>query len=1149
MKDRRQSMWGVLILTVLLLAAVSCEQSTTSPSGTTTQQTNNNDQVAAVSLSTDEPLIINYLGLEDSLIITATAVDEGQVGVENAVVAFSIVTGRGAISRVDNATDASGKIRAKYRVTLSDAQETVTIMARVNGKEALRTVEIVPRDVRLSMRPAKRDFKVALGAEASVDLTLTVSDLAGVGVVGIPVRVERTGVQIWQGDEQNGQFIDDTGHTVNPLLTPVTTTDASGSAVSTLTLNPVTRKVKVYVRASINVPGSQKGIQSKDSGSLRERLRGLFQPVGNPVIAGNGRIEGVAASITSVIDSVVINPYEGSVSRIYLWVEPEHLVVPRNQIGVATVYAVAFDHNNNGIRDLQIPFILTDEADGLAGVLSQTQFTDSTGEAKSTLRTNRQYGNWRITALYPDDPERSETTYINVEEAPEEQYFFDMVAYPRSIQADNGITTSTVNIRLYDQDNIAVAGDTVYIAATFGYIQSRVLTDSTGRYTAPFTDIGIVAQDPPARVTAIYRKNGVTLASRSVNITIDPVARPSKLRLYGPTTPLTVHPTDSIAVTVRVLDEYEDPVQNGTPVFFADPTLGHFSPAVDSTNNNIARSYYFWGTHAENSIELAAYTIFDPIEAPMDTFWSYDEYPHFFVNILPGRAAFIRSLLAARSTMSPDDPTPNLITCTVVDSFNNPVSENVGVQFSTDKGTITPSASTGPNGQAIAWFSAGAQSGLARIQANLNSILDSAQVFVNIQSGSAISIQLSTNIPGTDSTVTSIQVAGTGGNETAIVYARVLDSGGNPVDEASVNFWLYDSPLPRGRDSVAVRMNGSDGSDSINVNSPNYSPGGYWDHINNRGRPFETVRTNAGRAQVPISAGSNKGIIVLKAWVYLDQAHLDSVVAAFSGLQVVAGPPNSVDVDVNMDGEDGMGATWELEVSARVQDARGNNVADNYAVIFGSDDGFGNDDDRIHIEESYVGSENKAGDPSPGVAYTILTYNSEFINQTVTIYAEVQTPTGMADDRFTFRLPIQDAQGLMYTNLLNWNYPIRNDEPDVIDNIAEFYIACYVSDGHDHYVNGQEVRFLTNKGKYYHTRAGGANRWVVGNYADTDITGSTSPRPNPPTNDGWASLWLVITLAEGFPEPVAETTAQASCVIIGYRDATVEPIVLNLYNP
>jgi len=77
MKDRRQSMWGVLILTVLLLAAVSCEQSTTSPSGTTTQQTNNNDQVAAVSLSTDEPLIINYLGLEDSLIITATAVDEG----------------------------------------------------------------------------------------------------------------------------------------------------------------------------------------------------------------------------------------------------------------------------------------------------------------------------------------------------------------------------------------------------------------------------------------------------------------------------------------------------------------------------------------------------------------------------------------------------------------------------------------------------------------------------------------------------------------------------------------------------------------------------------------------------------------------------------------------------------------------------------------------------------------------------------------------------------------------------------------------------------------------------------------------------------------------------------------------------------------
>lgn len=1162
MNRRRHNLWGVLLLVTLLLAAVSCEKGSTSPPNQGGQGTTvNNAAVRTVTLTADRSIIRNYLGKTDQLTLTANALDIGSVGVENATVSFQIISGPGSIQLIDDVTNAAGVMQATYEVTLNRQEvQTVTIEAESNGQRATITLEIVPRDVLLSMRISKNNFLVPIGEGDSTNVILTVSDTSGVGVEGIPIRIERIKTRIY--DDNAGEFIDDTNRRINALLTPVIQTGPLGSATSTLTLNPVLEQVEIIIKATISLPPVNKGVQSKGNADLRSRIRGFFHRNGEDGInvAGFGGAHGIAESDTVAIDTIRIGPYENEISDMTLWIDPDHLVVPQNQASVANISAIVYDENHVGIRNLSINFSVENIDGGETGVISNVTATDSTGTATAILNTNRKYGNWRVTARFSEDPEDVRTSDIFIEQAPPVSYTFDMVAFPQSIYADMGITTSNISIRLVDQDDIAVVGDTIYVAATDGFMQSRVVTDSTGRFSGRFYDIGLVAQDPPARVTAYYRKNGVTLAQRSVNIIIDPVARPTMLRMFGPTNPLTVNPVDSIQVTVRVQNENNEPVQDGTPVFFDDPRAGFFRPDIDSTNNGVARSYYFWGSTAMSDVELKAYTIHDPIDAPVDTFWTSDNFPPFIVDIIPARAAFISSLEADRPEMSQIDLTPNIITCTVVDSFQNPVFSGTGIQFSADKGTITPSASTNENGQAFGEFTAGAEAGLARIQANLNSIQDSAQVFVNILSGRALSIELysidqGAGDNGEDIPVTEIQVAGTGGRETAIVTAVVRDAGGNPVDSSEVFFWLVNSPIASGPDSVWCRLDGSTGQDSINVDSPNYSPGMWWDFSVDppRGRPMTSKRTNAGSAQVPVTSGTSKGTLELVSWVYLDEAHTDSAVARYSGIQIVAGPPSSIDVDVRNDGTDAGGGVWQLEASARVQDARGNDVACGYAVIFGTDDGFGNDDDRVHIDESYTCSVNVNDDSTKGVAYTSLFYHSRYTNQEVTIFGQVDTPDGPVTDYYTFLLPIQQPQGLLYTDVLNWNYGIRNGTNiygrPVIDNVAEFYITAYLTDGHDHWINDQSILFLTNKGRFYSDVSPGGDyehRWDEDDMTGIDITGSDRLRPGLPT-DGWADLWLVITIEEGFPEPVPETTAQVQAQVLGYADATIEPIVLTLY--
>ena len=255
-------------------------------------------------------------------------------------------------------------------------------------------------------------------------------------------------------------------------------------------------------------------------------------------------------------------------------------------------------------------------------------------------------------------------------------------------------------------------------------------------------------------------------------------------------------------------------------------------------------------------------------------------------------------------------------------------------------------------------------------------------------------------------------------------------------------------------------------------------------------------------------------------------------------------PPSSIEIEVNSEGVDGMGATWILEVSALILDAERTPVSDGFFVNFSVDL------PDVQIEDALTGNTNMAGDSQEGVAFTQLIYHSRDTNQEVVITASL--PPFKITESLDFTLPIQEPQGLICSNLLNWNYPLQNQNPEYVENTAEFDIEVYVTDGHDHWINGQLVRFITNMGRFYsHRDPSTYNRWNVQYLADRELTGQgdiDDHEGNPLPNDGWADLWLVICLEEAFPEPLDSSIANVGVELVGL-DITCEPIILILYNP
>ena len=116
------------------------------------------------------------------------------------------------------------------------------------------------------------------------------------------------------------------------------------------------------------------------------------------------------------------------------------------------------------------------------------------------------------------------------------------------------------------------------------------------------------------------------------------------------------------------------------------------------------------------------------------------------------------------------------ITAIVIESAGTPVQNGTVVTFTSSLGTIEPREARTSNGQVTVRYIAGSQSGSAKIGAfSGGSKSDDVEILVGAAAAAVVSVRASATV-----------VATTGG--TVDIIATVLDTGGNPLRGAPVNF-------------------------------------------------------------------------------------------------------------------------------------------------------------------------------------------------------------------------------------------------------------------------------------------------------------------------------------------------------------------------
>ncbi len=137
------------------------------------------------------------------------------------------------------------------------------------------------------------------------------------------------------------------------------------------------------------------------------------------------------------------------------------------------------------------------------------------------------------------------------------------------------------------------------------------------------------------------------------------------------------------------------------------------------------------------------------------------------------------------------------ITANVLDAFGNPMPVGTRVEFATNGiGTITSSALTDANGDAVATFTAATQAGLVTITASSDGA--SATANLTVHPASAGIIELDNVTPQV------IGIDGSGTVQSSLITFRVRDNLGNPVEDGTEVQFALGSTTLGGGESIAT---------------------------------------------------------------------------------------------------------------------------------------------------------------------------------------------------------------------------------------------------------------------------------------------------------------------------------------------------------
>jgi len=364
------------------------------------------------------------------------------------------------------------------------------------------------------------------------------------------------------------------------------------------------------------------------------------------------------------------------------------------------------------------------------------------------------------------------------------------------------------------------------------------------------------------------------------------------------------------------------------------------------------------------------------------------------------------------------------ITATLTNVNGAPVRKGTLVSFISTRGSIESSARTGEHGKASVRLEPGIEAGLIDVTASVDSpggpLKGRARVCV-VNPSIPVSIELS-------AAHIMIQVQGTGGIETSVITASIMNGIGELIDmdiDFTVVFELVNEPNP----PAGCTINGNEQSDAVAVVD--------------------------GIAIAGINSGEQIGSKLIRAYTWPDSANEpDNTIGAIaSGVMVVSGPPFQADLAVNDLGVDKGGGLWEIEVSALVWDIHSNPVADNIPVDFTVDPGIAT------ITPGFTGNLSQNGVSTPGVAFGKLIYQSSNTFNQIEISASIATEQGVIIGEREHILPLQGGYIELHVDPGNWMFDGNNDQAE---------IRCWVilKDGHDILINNAPILFSSNRGHF-----------------------------------------------------------------------------------
>ena len=273
----------------------------------------------------------------------------------------------------------------------------------------------------------------------------------------------------------------------------------------------------------------------------------------------------------------------------------------------------------------------------------------------------------------------------------------------------------------------------------------------------------------------------------------------------------------------------------------------------------------------------------------------------------------------------------------------------------------------------------------------------------------------------------TIDVCGTGGDESAEIGVNLLTEGGNLVDyDYMVYFELEDSP--------------------------------YGTSINGTGSTDISISSDEGVASIAISSGQYSGEVTLQVYVLNNADEIIGVMR--EDINVLAGPVEQAEFTFEGVNEaENMGdGKWKIEVAILLTDEYNNPANEGtpvYTSIQGSPDWA-----VIDSMDIFVGNISEDYHQIQGVAFTSIVYDGLYTNEEFTVNVKVENGTNWDfTESEQFLLPIQQPMlnVMLPETVIEWN---ENDPDEVV---IEF--ICSVIDGQTNPINNQILFFDSQAGQ------------------------------------------------------------------------------------